>query len=125
MNTTPPQPAEPSSGQGSGTGSDPTTTQSTTSQYYSPATVEPSSSSDGSGRTPHRERLGDYAILRIIGEGGMGTVYLAEDVRLRRQAAIKTMKPEMAARPDLRERFVREARAAAAMEHDNIVPIWQ
>jgi formylglycine-generating enzyme required for sulfatase activity/serine/threonine protein kinase len=67
-------------------------------------------------------RIGDYNILRILGEGGMGTVYLAEDVRLGRQVAIKTMKPELAT-PDDRARFLREARAAAAIEHDNIVTI--
>ena len=68
-------------------------------------------------------RIGDFTILRILGEGGMGTVYLAEDVRLGRQVAIKTMRPELAT-PDDRARFLREARAAAAIEHDNIVPIW-
>jgi Leucine-rich repeat (LRR) protein len=55
----------------------------------------------------------------------MGTVYLAEDVRLGRKAAVKIMKAEVAARPENRTRFLREARAAAAVEHDNIVPIWQ
>jgi serine/threonine protein kinase len=54
----------------------------------------------------------------------MGAVYLAEDARLHRKAAIKTMKPELAADPANRERFEREARAAARVEHDNIVPIW-
>src|SRR4051812_45552730 len=75
---------------------------------------------------PHPEtlkRIGDYTILGILGEGGMGTVYLGEDVRIGRQAAIKTIKPELAANPDNRERFLREAKAAAAVEHDNIVPI--
>ena len=69
------------------------------------------------------QRIGDYSVLGRLGEGGMGTVYLAEDGRLGRQVAIKTMKPELVT-PDSRERFVREARAAAAVEHDNIVPIW-
>jgi hypothetical protein len=55
----------------------------------------------------------------------MGTVYLAEDVRLGRKAAIKTMKAALAARAEDRERFLREARAAASVEHDNIVPVWQ
>ena len=53
----------------------------------------------------------------------MGAVYLAEDTRLHRKVAIKTMRPELAANKSNRERFVREARAAAAVEHDNIVPI--
>ena len=68
-------------------------------------------------------RIGDYILLRILGEGGMGTAYLAKDVRIGRQVAIKTMKPELAS-PATRERFLREAGAAAAIEHDNIVPIW-
>ena len=71
------------------------------------------------------QRIGDFTILGILGEGGMGTVYRAEDRRLDRKAAIKTMKPELAAKRENRERFVREAKAAAAVEHDNIVPIWQ
>jgi serine/threonine protein kinase len=67
--------------------------------------------------------IGTFAVVRKLGEGGMGAVYLAEDVKLRRRVAIKTMKPELAADPANRERFEREARAAAAVEHDNIVPI--
>jgi serine/threonine protein kinase len=70
-------------------------------------------------------QLGDYLVIRKLGEGGMGAVYLAEDPRLHRKAAIKTLKPELAADPANRERFEREARAAARVEHDNIVPIWQ
>ena len=70
-------------------------------------------------------RIGDYVILRLLGEGGMGSVYLAEDARLGRKAAVKTMRPELAAEPADRDRFLREARAAAAVEHDHIVPIWQ
>ena len=69
--------------------------------------------------------VGDYVIVRMIGEGGMGTVYLAEDTRLHRKAAIKTLQRELAANQVCRDRFEREARAAAAVEHDNIVPIWQ
>src|SRR5829696_4281737 len=70
-------------------------------------------------------RLGDYHVVRKIGEGAMGSVYLAEDARLGRRLAIKTMRPELAANQADRDRFVREARAAAAVEHDNIVPVWQ
>ena len=69
------------------------------------------------------QRIGEYTVLKKIGEGGMGAVYLAEDAKLGRKVAIKTMKPELAANKLDRDRFVREARAAAAVEHDNIVPI--
>ncbi len=54
----------------------------------------------------------------------MGAVYLAEDTRLGRQVALKTMRAEVAAKPAAGERFLREARLAAAVEHDHIVPIY-
>jgi uncharacterized membrane protein/tRNA A-37 threonylcarbamoyl transferase component Bud32 len=107
MNTTPSKPVE-----------------SPTQDSANPETIGcPTPAPPGDGATP--QRIGDFTIVRVLGEGGMGTVYLAEDVRLGRKAAIKTMKPELAAKPENRLRFVREARAAAAVEHDNIVPIWQ
>jgi serine/threonine protein kinase len=65
-----------------------------------------------------KTRLGDFILGRVLGEGGMGIVYLADDLRLGRKAAIKTMRPEMVAREENRLRFLREARAAAAIEHD-------
>lgn len=68
-------------------------------------------------------QLPGYHLVRKIGEGGMGAVYLAEDVQLKREVAVKTMRPEVAADSACRARFEREARAAAAVEHDNIVPI--
>lgn len=67
--------------------------------------------------------FGSFTVLSKLGEGGMGAVYLAEDVKLKRRVAIKTMKPELAADGANRDRFEREARAAAAVEHDNIVPV--
>ncbi len=70
-------------------------------------------------------RLGGYRLLKLLGEGGMGKVFLAEDTRLRRKAALKVMKPELARNPTARQRFLQEARLAAAIEHDNIVPIYQ
>src|SRR5262245_41305760 len=68
--------------------------------------------------------LGGYRIERVLGEGGMGTVYLAHDDRARRPVALKTIRPELVAKPEIAERFRREARAAAQLVHDNIVPIW-
>ena len=70
-------------------------------------------------------RLGQYRILEILGKGGMGIVFSAEDVDLRRKVALKTMIPALAANPKSRERFLREARAAAAIEHEHIVTIYQ
>ena len=70
------------------------------------------------------KRIGDYHILTLLGQGGMGAVYWAEDDRLRRPTAVKVMRPELAVRSGARERFIREARAAAAVEHESIVPIW-
>ena len=69
-------------------------------------------------------RLAHYRVLKVLGEGGMGVVFLAEDVRLHRTVALKTMKPEIAADPRHRQRFLREARAAAKVEDDHIVPIY-
>jgi tRNA A-37 threonylcarbamoyl transferase component Bud32 len=80
---------------------------------------------DDSAR-PFAEAVGArYAIKRTIGSGGMGVVYLARDRRLDRHVAIKTLLPQLASDRTLRERFVREARAAGAMSHPNIVPIHE
>jgi len=70
-------------------------------------------------------RLGDYRVLRVLGVGGMGVVFLAEDPRLKRQIALKTMKPAMAANKSAKDRFVREGQATAAIEHHHIVHIYQ
>ncbi|TWT92733.1 serine/threonine-protein kinase [Stieleria varia] len=70
-------------------------------------------------------RLGNYRILEILGAGGMGIVFRAEDTRLERMVAVKVMKPSIAASRVAKERFLREAKATAAIEHDNIVSIYQ
>ena len=64
-----------------------------------------------------------YLIERELGKGGMGAVYLAQDLSLQRSVAIKVLPPELAVRPDLRERFLRETRLAAGFSHPNIVPV--
>jgi hypothetical protein len=70
-------------------------------------------------------RLNGYRVLRLLGQGGMGVVFEAEDVRLKRRVALKVMKPEIAAKEEHRVRFLREAQTAAAVEHDFICPIYQ
>jgi serine/threonine protein kinase len=70
-------------------------------------------------------RLGPYRVLKVLGRGGMGVVFQAEDPRLKRMCAIKAMLPEVAGKPAMKERFLREAQAAATVEHDHIVPIYQ
>ena len=81
-------------------------------------------SASAAADTPVPAFIGDYAVIKKIGEGGMGSVYLAEDTKLRRKVALKTMRPALAADRSNRSRFLREAQAAAAVEHENIVPIW-
>jgi serine/threonine-protein kinase len=66
---------------------------------------------------------GRYSIVRELGRGGMGVVFLARDVALERPVAIKLLPLEMAALTEHRDRFVREARTAAALAHPHIVPI--
>ena len=70
-------------------------------------------------------RLGPYWVLKVLGAGGMGVVFLAEDPGLQRLVALKAMLPSMASSPGAKERFFREARAAAALKHSHIVSIFQ
>lgn len=70
-------------------------------------------------------RLAHYRVLRLLGEGGMGMVFLAEDPSLNRHVALKVLHPEVARHPASRLRFLHEARATAALHHDNIVVIHQ
>ncbi len=65
----------------------------------------------------------DYTIEGEIGRGGMGVVYVARDLKLRRRVAIKVLPPDLAYRSEIRERFSREAQTAARLSHPHIVPI--
>ena len=65
-----------------------------------------------------------YEIAEEIGRGGMGVVFRARDVRLRRAVAIKLLPPELAFRQEIRSRFLREAQTAAQLSHPNVVPIY-
>jgi predicted Ser/Thr protein kinase len=83
-----------------------------------PALAAPSHASDlGS--------LGKYRVLKLLGKGGMGAVFLGYDPLLERKVALKVMLPSFASRPAARERFLREARAAAKVKSDFVAPIYE
>jgi hypothetical protein len=70
------------------------------------------------------DKLGPYEILAFIGAGGMGEVYKARDSRLDRLVAIKVLPTALARDPDRAERFAREAKALASLNHPNIAQIY-
>ncbi|MGI9471813.1 MAG: serine/threonine-protein kinase, partial [Rubripirellula sp.] len=69
--------------------------------------------------------LGHYRVLDELGKGGMGFVFRAQDVKLKRAVALKVMNQKIAATPNSRKRFIDEARAMAAVHHDNVVTIFE
>ena len=81
--------------------------------------LEPPQSEDEIGR------LGPYSVIALIGEGGMGAVFKARDSRLKREVALKTMRKKWASSAIGRKRFVEEARAMAAVQHDNVATIFE
>jgi streptogramin lyase len=68
--------------------------------------------------------IAGYRLEDLLGRGGMGAVYRAEDVRLGRKVAVKLLAPELAENERFRERFLRESQLAAALDHPHIVPIY-
>jgi hypothetical protein len=68
--------------------------------------------------------LDRYRLLRVLGQGGMGMVLAAHDQKLERDVAIKLIRPEHFGRPDLRERFEREARTVARISHDGVIALY-
>jgi serine/threonine protein kinase/WD40 repeat protein/tetratricopeptide (TPR) repeat protein len=85
--------------------------------------VTPRSSSEIVAVDRGRE-LGDYRLVRLVGRGGMGAVYEAEQVSLNRRVALKLLPAEVTHDPDRVARFAREARAAGRLHHTNIVPVF-
>src|SRR5215831_11551034 len=69
--------------------------------------------------------LGPYSIVSLIGAGGMGEVYLAQDTRLDRTVALKILPVQVAADPERMRRFVQEAKAASALSHPNVAHIYE
>ena len=70
-------------------------------------------------------QIADYRVAEQIGQGGMAVVYRAWDERLQRQVALKILSPALAADESFRQRFIRESRAAAAVDHPNIIPVFE
>ena len=71
------------------------------------------------------QELAGFRLVRLLGKGGMGLVFEAEEAALSRRVALKVMYAHMADVPEARERFLREARAASALHHDHIVPVFR
>ncbi|GAB3161103.1 serine/threonine-protein kinase [Microbispora hainanensis] len=70
-------------------------------------------------------RLGDYTVEAVVGRGGMATVYRARDQRLGRAVALKVLAPQLAHDDRFRDRFVRESRMVASIDHPNIIPVYE
>ncbi|MFL5796764.1 MAG: protein kinase domain-containing protein [Actinomycetota bacterium] len=69
-------------------------------------------------------QIGGYRILGVLGRGGMGVVYLADQVALDRHVALKVVAPELTGDQSFRDRLVREARVAARIDHPNVIPVY-
>jgi predicted ATPase/serine/threonine protein kinase len=74
---------------------------------------------------PLTGRIGAYEVVRLVGRGGMGEVYLAHDTRLGRKVAVKLLRPALTGHTDATRRFEQEARAASSLNHPNIVTIYE
>jgi serine/threonine-protein kinase len=85
--------------------------------------VAPANADDRQARG-QGQMVGPYLIRHEIGRGGMGIVYLADDTRLARTVALKALNQDISREPDARERFRREARAAAGLSHPGIATVY-
>jgi serine/threonine-protein kinase len=74
---------------------------------------------------PIGSELGGYRIEHLLGRGGMGAVYLAEHMRLKRKVALKLLASELAEDQRFRDRFLRESQLAASLDDPNVIPIYE
>jgi len=89
----------------------------------SPERTQPGDDDEGLARQLQAEVVGDFTIERLLGRGGMAAVFLARDEHLGRHVAIKVLPPELTYGSRLIDRFRREARTAATLDHPHIIPI--
>ena len=86
--------------------------------------ISPQKATDAPTDKPKRRNLGPYRIIKKLGQGGMGAVFLANQTSLDRLVALKVVKPSLADNPGVMARFTREAYAAAQLIHPNVVQIY-
>ena len=90
-----------------------------------PGSAAKETPADGDAKKPKKvSQVGDFRIEKKLGQGGMGTVFLATQVSLERKVALKTLSPEFAKKPDFVKRFIREARSMARLQHPNVVQVY-
>src|SRR5262245_20639201 len=94
------------------------------SGHQTTATPNPAARKGGTGPDLTGQTLGDYQVLRCLGTGGMGQVYLAEQVSLKRKVALKVLRADLAANEVSLARFISEAEVVARATHANIVQIY-
>ena len=93
-------------------------------QPGTPEPKPPSKKPEGDAKESKEQILGDFKITKKLGQGGMGTVYLAQQISLDRPCALKVMMKELAKKPGFMDRFIREARAMAKINHPNVVQCY-
>jgi eukaryotic-like serine/threonine-protein kinase len=120
------QPAAPGGSKESKTASaSPAATRAAPSPAPSKTDSAKSDPAEGDAKKPKKiTQLGDFKLERKLGQGGMGTVYLATQTSLDRKVALKTLSPEFAKKPDFVKRFLREARSMARLQHPNVVQVY-
>jgi serine/threonine protein kinase len=77
------------------------------------------------GKVVQHRKENPYTLLNIVGHGGMGVVFKAEDTKLCRTVALKFLPKEIGLDPEAKKRFLREAQAAAILDHPNICPVYE